>query len=198
MMADLAQLRLRRQTSYTAMLLVTVSGTSMAMAGHTLASTGWTNARLPAFAGGLAIQVAFLVERRDARRNNADALSQRHWRTRLAASGFIAAAGAILVLGGYTSTSHGWWPIGAAAIPAIIAITIALRFNRHAVQRPPPAGQPLLHVTEEHSPGSLIIDCLDPPRLRPTPRGGRPAQTRAYVDRLHLRGQFAHDICHIT
>lgn len=122
----------RARRGCASLLLVVLSGLLMLLAGTTLATTGWGGARPFAIGGGLAIQIAFLLERRAVHHWHPLPHRGRRRRQRLIGSALVSMAGAGLVLVGHLATTHGWWPTGVAIAPSLVGVTVAARFNRRS------------------------------------------------------------------
>lgn len=122
-----------RFTRGLAVMLVASSGTLMLAAGQALALEGWARSRPLAIGGGVAIQMAFLVERRRVRRSRQprEALG-RAWPRQVMASGLAGMTGLGLVLVGHNAVAHGWWPIVIAVVPLVLVVVQATVLNGDA------------------------------------------------------------------
>ena len=127
-------------TTLTAMVLVALSGLLMVASGFELADSGWSGARPLALGGGLTIQTALWLERRQARQSSGVFPGRRRLGLRLASAALVATAGGTLVLVGHTAAGSGWWPPVTATVPAVLAVGIAMRLQRRAAL--PPASGP--------------------------------------------------------
>ena len=115
-----------------AVLAALASGALMIAAGSALARSGPGAARTWAVAGGMAIQLALLVDRRGVRaRDEARVTGGRAWLAQLSASGCILATGATLAWVGFQSAT-GSWPAGVALLPALLLLVPATKLNRRA------------------------------------------------------------------
>ena len=119
--------------TYAAVLMTSVSGTLMILAGMAYAEAGWGSARPFALAGGVAIQAALFTERRGVRTRGV-ALAGRLSPLLLqaAASALILATGLALVLMGYGFVAAGPWPLAIAMLPILTILVPAAQLNRRA------------------------------------------------------------------
>lgn len=109
--------------------LIGASGALMITAGTALPH-GWATARPFILSGGLAIQAAFLLQRRATSVPRATTRSS--LRTQGAASALILLAGVGLVAIGYQASYHGWWPISTTTPIPIAAAVAASTLNQQA------------------------------------------------------------------
>lgn len=109
--------------------LIGVSGALMFTAGTALPH-GWATARPLILSGGLAVQAAFLLQRRATSQPRATTRSS--LRTQGAASALILLSGAGLVAIGYQASYHGWWPISTTTPIPITAAIAASTLNQRA------------------------------------------------------------------
>ena len=113
--------------------LIGLSGALMLTAGTALPH-GWATARPFILCGGLAVQAAFLLQRRATSQPRVTTRSSLG--TQGAASAVILLAGVGLVAIGYQATHHGWWPISIATpIPVAAAIAASVLNYRAAAIR---------------------------------------------------------------
>ena len=153
--------------------LIGLSGALMLTAGTALPH-GWATARPFILSGGLAVQAAFLLQRRatsQPRVTTGSSLS-----TQGAASAAILLAGAALVAIGYQATHDGWWPISITTpIPIAAAIAASvLNYRAAAIRLAHQGDQAKPSCTRNVIPTNWIrtqpsrVDDADPPSATST------------------------------